>query len=52
MFKNVSSKLAMLPWCVEVWQLCYICIDVAEADPDRGTPQPAGVKAEGTVSGW
>jgi hypothetical protein len=52
MFHSVSSKLTMLPCCAEVWQLCYICIDVAEAGPDRGTSQPAGVKAERTVSGW
>lgn len=32
--------------------LCYVYIDVAETEPDRGTPEPAGVKAERTVSRW
>jgi hypothetical protein len=32
--------------------LSYVCIDVAEANPDTGTPQSVGIEAERTVSGW
>jgi hypothetical protein len=40
----------MLPCCVVIQPLIYICIDVA--DPDTGTPKSAGIEAERTVSGW
>lgn len=48
----LGGKLNMLPFCVKMWQLYCVCINVAEAVQGRGTPQPAGVKAERTVSGW